>query len=238
MSSATAIIDSGEIKICHVCGTAFVLPFPTTLASLVTVCPECCERQAREVTRAAIARSQAARRLEREQRWKALCPPEFQNTDPGRLPKPHLLAKVLAWQYGPQGLLLHGPTGEGKTRCVWLLLRRENQAGRKVLAISSKTLAVDYPALYAISCAEVKTWVDRLCEVEILLLDDPFKVKLTERVEEVIFTIIDQRTQKLLPILFTSNDTGTSIAGRLSPDRAAPLLRRLREHCQVICSEN
>ena len=71
----------------------------------------------------------------REDSWKAICPPLFQNTDPKRL-DPTKLKAVLEWKYGAKGLLLAGPTNRGKSRCAWELLKREYFQGRKIKALN------------------------------------------------------------------------------------------------------
>src|SRR5262249_3555894 len=64
------------------------------------------------------------RETERRRAWEQLCPPEYRNTIPERLPKPAKFEEVQKWQYGPKGLLLVGPTRRGKTRAAWNLLKR------------------------------------------------------------------------------------------------------------------
>jgi hypothetical protein len=219
-------------KTCRECGKEFKieLPFPIKFADLIKVCSECTDRHTQMETRAIIARAEQARLG----RWERLCPPEFRETVIAQLPKPDLVKRVLAWKYGKRGLLIHGETRTGKSRCAWLLLKRECEARRSIIPVDSMTLGVDYPARFSVSCEEVATWVHRLCDVDILFLDDPFKVKLTERVEELIFTVLNKRMESQKPIIMTSNDTGKSLIPRLSPDRGAPLVERLREYCQPI----
>ena len=65
-------------------------------------------------------------------------------------------------------------------------------------------------------------------------MDDIFKVKLTDSFENAIFTIIDQRINNLRPIIATTNDVGSTLAGRMSQDRGEPIVRRLREACKAI----
>jgi hypothetical protein len=64
--------------------------------------------------------------------WERLCPELHQRTDIVRL-EDELRQRgydtrwpqdVLGWQYGSEGLVLNGPTGIGKSRLMWTLLRR------------------------------------------------------------------------------------------------------------------
>lgn len=167
--------------------------------------------------------------------WKDLCPAEYQSCDPHKLPLPERLKQVLAWEFGPRGLLLHGPTSQGKTRCAWALLQREFiKHQHQVVAATGYDFSIHIPALYAKGADHVEHWVETCCKAEICFLDDPFKAKATERTEDVLFAIVDQRLAHQRPLIITANDTGESLAGRLSADRGLPLVRRLRDACTSV----
>ena len=171
-----------------------------------------------------------------ERRWsrlKQICPPAYLKINRSMLPIPSKLDDVMAWKIGAQGLLLHGGTGQGKSRCAWALLAREHMDGVSIAAIDSMA-GVRYAANYSISPTYVCEWMEELIAVKILLMDDIFKNKLTDSFEGAVFTIIDQRAQSLRPTIVTCNDSGTSLVSRMSEDRGEPLLRRLREHCMII----
>lgn len=227
MTPTATLLESKVCNIrCRECGKDFVLQFPA-LATLVQVCPECSEWHALEDQRRAVLASKNLR----TERWKQICPTEFMQTVPQRLPHPHLLQRLLAWQYGPIGLLLHGPTGGGKSRCAWLLLKREFESGRTVAALDSSA-GLTYAAKYADSASEVERWASRLSSVELLLLDDAWKAKFTDSFEGALFSVINRRTEARLPLVLTCNDTGASLRARMSQDRGDALVRRLREFCQ------
>ncbi len=76
---------------------------------------------------------------ELDERWLGLCPPIYRETDIHRLPPE--AAKVTQWQYGPRGLVVVGPTGVGKTRAMWLLLKRLVYEGRHVRALNAVEFA-------------------------------------------------------------------------------------------------
>lgn len=172
---------------------------------------------------------------DRWMQWKYLCPAEYQNCDPAKLPLPERLKQVLAWEFGPRGLLLHGPTSQGKTRCAWALLRQEFvDHQHQVVAATGYDFSIHIPALYAQGADHVERWVDNCCRAEICFLDDPFKAKATERTEDVLFAIVDQRLAHQRPLIITANDTGETLAGRLSADRGLPLVRRLRDACTSV----
>ncbi len=216
------------MKTCRQCAAQFSPPLEYPYAAqFVKVCPECCEKQ----TRAENARDVQAAQNRLLNVWKKLCPPDFLTTDPRKLPRPHLLKPVLAWRYGARGLLLHGPTGTGKSRCAWLLLKREHGAG-KYIRVIDHSVGFEYGQRFANSPADAAVWIEKLSGADILFLDDVFKAKLTDSLEQALFTIISARCEHGRPNIVTCNDTSDSLLERLSPDRGAALVRRLVEYAE------
>jgi DNA replication protein DnaC len=177
--------------------------------------------------------SDACRARDRELRWKAICPAEFQNTDPLRLPDPRASGRVMSWNYSAFGLLLNGDSGAGKSRSIWKLCEREFKNGRSLRVLHSGS-GLDYARLYDEGPSVVSRWVSGAAESDLLLMDDTFKVKLTESFECALFTIINLRTEHQRPILFTSNDTGDTLIARMSTDRGVPMVRRIRDFTKTI----
>jgi DNA replication protein DnaC len=66
------------------------------------------------------------------------------------------------------------------------------------------------------------------------MLDDIGKGRLTPTAEELLFDIIDQRTERMKPIIWTSNMNASGLQKAFSDDRANPLLRRLSEFTKII----
>ncbi|MDE1170898.1 MAG: ATP-binding protein [Verrucomicrobium sp.] len=163
-----------------------------------------------------------------------LCPPAFQETDRARL-RADLVDKVLSWQMGPTGLVLYGDTGGGKTRTLWLLLRRlvvdEAIHVRVLSAFDFSAEASD-----AYRNGTEKAFVSTLAgSVGVLVIDDLGKAKITARVAEALFEIVDRRTAAGRPLIVTTNDVGERLKERFEDQNAAePLLRRLREFCAAI----
>ena len=160
-------------------------------------------------------------------------PVAFRNTERSRLPHPEKLDAALQWKFGAMGLLLYGPTGCGKSRVAWEVAKREILSGRSLKCLNAFELS-RYPSLFMSDSNSATAFADELVRAQLLLLDDVFKAKPTERVEELLFAVIDERGQWERPCIVTLNDTGDTLTSRLSADRGPALIRRMREYCQTI----
>lgn len=193
------------------------------------VCPPCAE----ESQRARVAAEAKAKQEKRDREWHLICPGEMEDTEVRRLPNHSLHSAVMSWRYGPRGLMVCGKSGKGKSRCAWLVVRREFLAGKHVRAVNAYDLSA-YPFRLHANPSGAQEWLDRAITTDLLLLDDAFKAKLSERAEEALFFMVDERTSRKKPILMTCNDSVGSLLSRLSEDRGQPIIRRLREFCEVI----
>ena len=176
----------------------------------------------------------AANRLAR---WERTCPPLYRETDPARLPADKL-AEVLAWSYGPMGLILSGPTRSGKTRCAWELIHRLIvDDGLSVKAFDGIGWGASVSAAYG-DPSRTEWWLDEVCTVPVLFLDDLFKAKITEAQELAVYGVFERRCANLLPVICTTNTTSQLLGDRMTEagraDRLDPLLGRMREFCTPI----
>jgi DNA replication protein DnaC len=118
---------------------------------------------------------------------------------------------------------------------MWRLLRRLFDEHVLFTALSPARFETGYRD--AMSNGELSSWLDRLVNVGVLFLDDPFKVPATDCMQSSLFSVVDERTSNGLPILTTMNDSSATLSARLSADRSEPLVRRLRDYCDTILFE-
>lgn len=224
---AEILTDAAQVLCKGSCGKLVAVPFPS-LAKFGAFCDECFDRDNERIKNEAIANS-----IIDASGWERICPLGFQDTEPHRLPSPTKLQKVLTWRYGAKGLVLHGVTGLGKSRCLYELLKREFKAGRSVCVMDHSS-GYQYAEAYDAGPDRVRRWIEHRTKVDILALDDLFKTKLTESFEQAVFTIAATRTERGLPILLTTQDVGKTLLERMSPDRGPALIRRIREFCDAV----
>lgn len=199
-------------------------------------------RDIEEMERAEVRRESMTLEQRREEyvngMFVSLCPPLYRETDVDRLPAAEL-ATVLAWRMNPRGLLLVGPTGTGKTRCVWMLLRQllGQRPETRIVAFDGLGWGIAVSKAYG-DPEYTERWFDKVCQCDVLFLDDLFKAKMTEAQEQAVYGVFERRSAQMLPIIVTMNSTGKMILDRMTDqgraDRGEPLLRRMAEFCDVI----
>lgn len=220
-------------KQCQECGKEFDAPTIELCGHhccFEKFCPTCKpirEEQERDV--AAIRQERA--RLDEFER---ICPPLYRDTDPLKLPcNPEVTKLVLGWVYGPKGLVLYGATGRGKTRLAYMLVRRLVLDGRSVSAFDPLSFAHRVGETFGEYQGE--RFIREQQRVDVLMLDDLGKAKLTERAEAELFGLVEHRIANLKPLIVTTNFVGDKLSDKLSEDRATPLVRRLREFNECVC---
>jgi len=169
----------------------------------------------------------------REKQWLRICPPLYRDTDPSRLPQKQL-EQAMAWEYGPKGLLFHGPTGIGKTRIAWQVLKKLNDSNKVIRAFDSTDFVNQCSSKFMDGTGVA--WIDGLIKAPMFFIDDLGNEPSGERGAGEIFHIIKRRGEEMLPVIITTNSVGQELAGKLRgpEDRGSALVRRLREFCTPI----
>lgn len=223
--------SENHAHVCCICGSVIILAKddPRRFENSANLkCAQCSELQ--ESLDAKAYEQAKADALERKLE---LIPAAFLKTDREKLPQPEKLDAALRWKFGDKGLLLFGPSGSGKSRVAWEVIKREVEKGRNFQFVTAFSLA-QYPSLIMAGDGIAMEFAGRLAKADLLFLDDVFKAKPTERVEELLFAVIDERGMWGRPCIITLNDTGDTLSSRLSTDRGPALIRRLREYCEPI----
>lgn len=216
---------------CKVCGGAFewVCPPRKDIAPALfdgdslRIVPGMCYECAKPTKRKPYAKVQ----------WEHICPPMYQDTEPGKLPNQSASNIILEWKYNPKGLLIHGKTGSGKTRTVWLLILKILEAGKTVTAYDCTGFGQKVREKFMQGRGAEVQWLQWLVDADVFFLDDLGKEKLTDRVAEQLHALLEKRSSALKPTIFTTEFTGVDLENRFD-ERGPAFVRRLREYCQCI----
>lgn len=135
-----------------------------------------------------------------------------------------------------QNFFLYGPSGTGKTRVAFLLLKAALLRGNRV--------GVLWPEKLSTLKTSFKTDVfDHYANYDVLLLDDALLTACKESdMVDSLKMIVDVRMREKRPMIFTSQigETGVQDGKQYGEvkssdlERIAALMRRLREACTVI----
>ncbi len=196
-------------------------------------CPKCqlaaCDRHEAQQREAAAKETEAA--------WHAICPPIYRDTDPARI-NAQCVGAAVKWEiYETRGLGLLGSTGIGKTRALFMALRRAFTGGQRCRAVSHNAFTRTVQTAFAGEGREredAKALLDAYQRCAVLLLDDLGKPPPTERADAELEELVEVRTCNLKPILWSANGSAGWLIKRMGTDRGEPLVRRLSEFCEII----
>lgn len=161
--------------------------------------------------------------------------PLYMETDFNLLPKQAQAVWKNIQHWTPdrdKGIYLLGESRMGKSRLLTLLLKKLHGYG---LAFK-----VFYAGEFHSELASAKrsshyaSWRDEVVNIPILAIDDLFAEKLTPSTEAGLFEIVNQRMERKLPLLCTSQVKRSDAIARFEDKRRGEaLLNRFRETCNV-----
>jgi DNA replication protein DnaC len=133
----------------------------------------------------------------------------------------------------PCGIFAHGAPGTGKTASAWQALRNywNEFPSDEALFVKSVDFSLLAKSRYANgeTREEFQELFDNMLAADLLILDDAGTEKLSESVEEVLFKLLDTRTENGLATIITANYTPDEWAGGFSPKNQGKIARRLNQ---------
>lgn len=216
--------------------------------ALVTVkCRHCDEMiECRKIVSPFVACDPCIARVTREHKvkmyreyWEQVCPENYRDTKIDHPNFPLAIWKDVKAQdkaTSSQSWFCFGPSGEGKTRVAFLLLKAALFRGQRVGVLWPEKLST------LKSRFDTKT-IDRYAEYDVLLCDDTLLTAcLDSALVGAVKELCDMRMRHKRPTIWTSQIGEAEVAagkqyGDAKPadiERIAALMRRLRESCTVV----
>jgi DNA replication protein DnaC len=184
----------------------------------------------------------AARKADAEKRWLASCPVALQASDwshPHLSPYREQITRVMAYKRQAKGILASGPTGRGKSRALWQLMRRLGcEEGCDVRYWHAADWFAQLQQQINYGRDDARGWVESVAVRGVVFLDDLGQECVQRSREDWaqgwFFRFLDLRVGHGLPLFITTNLTADEMAERSGNVRGDPLIRRLLDLCEVV----
>lgn len=195
-------------------------------------CPDCVEKE----EMAQVEAQGHGQNLKRAIAWESICPAEYRECDPARIPTEYAQL-IRNWRPNGRGIGLVGESGLGKTRTLFAILRHLHFEGLRVDAVSAAKFSIlttdqfsDDPDVRGSARARIAA-----CHAaRVLILDDLEKARFSDRYEMELYTLLEHRTSHRLPVLWSANTIGDDLGDMFSAGRKDPILRRLVEFSEIL----
>lgn len=227
-----------ETYSCIKCSTEFTEEVPDSkMARLMT--PKYCSACIQEFEKIYQEQLRKEKADRHEKIWEDHCPPIYRatNINDSRLSKAFVRASTEWEERGPMGLGFLGSSGKGKTRCLYVALRKAHDAMLTIRSISHNAftkLVIDAFMAEGQARAEANRQLASLKSVKVLLIDDLGKAPSTDRCDAELEELVEHRGAFKLPILWSANGSGQWLIDKFGADRGEPLVRRLGEFSTIV----
>lgn len=220
---------------------------PAAIGALLDVAPV--DVSPEEVAAREAAREKASADLVREmrkadavRRWEIACPEQLKRTDwqhPSLARNGPQIARVLGYKVNPRGIIATGPTGRGKSRAMWALMRRLGcDEGHDVRYWSASDWFSTLQEHTSYGRDYARGWVETVASRRIVFIDDVGQEAIQTSKQEWatgwFFRFLDLRVGAGLPLFATTNLTASEMSERSGNVRGDPLVRRLLDLCEPV----
>ena len=160
------------------------------------------------------------------------------------IPKRYLDARIdddllNAWNRNPGfGILLQGDIGRGKTYTACALMIKMIREGKieNGMFVTCDGLFNGIKAEFG--KREQGNLLSRACNTSLLILDDVGKERLTEWSQPILFQIINDRSNNMLPTIITTNYSGKDLIRKFVVDEsdlvtAKAIISRISEYSKI-----
>jgi IstB-like ATP binding protein len=220
--------EEQNLPLCRCCGgpiSTAIVPITFGGRSIVlrpTVCSACSD-----------AAEMKTSSIERRSEWQRLCPPRYQRNLPADFLLRSWVKNVLQWEYGPEGLLVLGDTGTGKTWVMWWLLRRLLEERRSVLTLDAVTFRSGLTS--AARQGDSADYARTLALVDVLYWDDFGQAHLSGAAREMLLHVVEQRTRHERPLLLTSQCSASAPESKCErQEMGTAVSRRINDFCRIV----
>lgn len=149
-----------------------------------------------------------------------------------------VIREIFAREYQGSGLLLSGPSGAGKTRVMWQVMKAQAKLGRHARYWHASDFFAEMQAQVNYGRDDAGAWIKAMASVPVVFIDDFGQHALQHTraawCQDWFFRFLDLRASNQLPLFITTNMTAAEMAGRTSAIQAHPFLRRLLMVCKPI----
>ena len=174
--------------------------------------------------------------------YAANCPPEFAQFDIEHSDLSNFRPQIdyiLNWpNISKIGILATGPTGRGKTRTIWELIRRLATQGIAVRYFHAADFFATLANQTAYGRDEALSWIHAVASRPLIFIDDwgqeAVKKIQEQQARQWFFRFLDLRSSHGLPLFLTTNLTGAELAGESRELRQHPLIRRVLSVAQPV----